>query len=166
MSQPMLRQPPTGSTPQAIAEFDSAEFARLAENRAAENAALADDAGVWTTSASSQYPETTCAINASVIAFIESVETSDGNFVRSLVVQTNADIHNPYVFVGVTIGVYTDVFDTNNVVLVSFYHEAKAGAVLDPAGNNKSYSWPDSKIMPEARLARINGIRIRFVNVN
>jgi hypothetical protein len=169
MSTLMFRQPseqaPAGSGPQAIAEFDAAQLDRLTEARAAQVTALADD-GVWTTATSSSYPETTCAINASAIGFIESVEGPDGNFVRSLVVQTNSDIHNPYVFVGVTIGVYTDVFDNNNVVLTSFYHEAFAGAVLDPRGNNKSYSWVDNRVMPEPRLNRIKGVRIRFVNVS
>ena len=158
-------QPSAGSAPEAIAEFDAAQLNRLTEARAAQVAALSEE-GIWTTSASSSYPETTCAINASAIAFIESVEGSDGNFVRSLVVQTNSDIHNPYVFVGVTIGVYTDVFDNNNVVLTSFYHEAFAGAVLDPRGNNKSYSWVDNRVMPGPRLNRINGVRIRFANVS
>jgi hypothetical protein len=166
MSRAMLRQPPAGSGPDAIARFDKAEFDRLAEARAAQDKALADEEGVWTAAASSRYPETTCAINASVIAFIESIEGPDGNFVRGLVAHTNSDIHNPYVFVGVTIGVYTDVFDNNGVVLTSFYHEAFAGAVLDPQGNNKSYSWVDTKVMPQQRLARISGVRIRFVNVS
>ena len=129
--QATIRAATSGVRPQAIAEFDAAQLDRLTEARAAQVTALADD-GVWTTATSSSYPETTCAINASAISFIESVEGPDGNFVRSLVVQTNSDIHNPYVFVGVTIGVYTDVFDNKNVVLTSFYHEAFAGAVLDP----------------------------------
>ena len=163
--QPSSGQPPAGAGPEAIAEFDAAQLDRLTEARATQVTALAED-GVWTATALGRYPETTCAINASAIAFIESEESPDGNFVRALVVQTNADIHNPYVFVGVRIGVYTDVFDNNNVVLTSFYHEASAGAVLDPAGNNRSYSWVDNQVMPEPRLNRINGVRIRFVNVS
>jgi hypothetical protein len=166
MSHTISSRPTAGSGPEAIADFDNAEFDRLAEARAAQSAALADEAGVWTATASGRYPETTCAINALVTAFIESVEGPDGNFVRSLVAQTNSDIHNPYVFVGVKIGVYTDVFDNTGVVLTSFYYEASAGAVLDPAGNNRSYSWVDAKAMPSARLERISGVRIRFVNVS
>src|SRR3954447_10622734 len=140
----------------SAAAFDQAQFDRISEARAAANAALAaDEDGVWTASASGAPPELTCTLNASAIAFVSSVEGPDGNFVRSVVAQTNADIHNPFVFVGVTLGVYTDIVDNNNVVLATFYHEAFAGAVLDPQGNNKAYSWIDSKVMPAPRLDRI-----------
>jgi len=38
--------------------------------------------------------------------------------------------------------------------------------VFDPQGNNKAYSWVNSKVMPEAKLKRIAGVRMRFVNVS
>jgi hypothetical protein len=167
--QPALRvgaEQPIEPGAEAAAAFDRARFDRLSEARAAQDAALAGEEGVWTASASGAPPELTCTLNASAVAFVSSVEGPDGNFVRSLVTQTNADIHNPYVFVGVTLGIYTDVFDNNNVVLTTFYHEAFAGAILDPQGNNKAYSWVDTKVMPAPRLDRINGIRLRLVNVS
>lgn len=158
-------RPARAAAPEDAAELDRARLDRMMTARAADLATAADEPGVWTASGSARYPETTCEINGSVIAFVESVEGSDGNFVRSLVAQTNADIHNPYVLVGVTLGVYTDVVDNTGIALVSFYHEAFAGAVLDPQGNNKSYSWVDTRVMPQPRLDRIAGVRIRFVNV-
>jgi hypothetical protein len=151
---------------EAATAFDQARFDRLSEARATLNEALAEEDGVWTASASGAPPELTCTLNASAIAFVQSVEGPDGNFVRALVAQTNADIHNPYVFVGVTLGVYTDVFDNNNVTLATFYHEAFAGAILDPQGNNKAYTWIDTKVMPGPRLDRISGIRLRLANVS
>ncbi|HZD15192.1 MAG TPA: hypothetical protein VE196_08735 [Pseudonocardiaceae bacterium] len=153
-------------TAEAVAQRDRAQFDRMVAASAANVAALAEEDGVWTASGSSVYPQTTCAINGSITAFVESVEGSDGVFVRSLVVQTNADINNPYVVVGVTIDVYTDVFDNNGIVLATFTHAAFAGAVLDPQGNNKSYTWIDNQVMPQPRLDRIAGVRIRFANAS
>jgi hypothetical protein len=141
-------------------------LSRLSGAHAAQNAALLDGEDGWPASASSTYPQTTCSINATALAFVQSVEGQDGVFVRSLVAQTNADIHNPYVLVGVTLGVSVDVIDTNGTTLVTFYHEAFAGAVLDPQGNNKAYTWIDNAVMPEARLDRIDHLRIRFSNVS
>jgi hypothetical protein len=66
----------------------------------------------------------------------------------------------------VTIGVYTDVFDGNDVVLATTYHEAKDRAVLDPAGNNKAYSWVDPMALSDFVLDSIAAIRIRFANVS
>ncbi|WP_250004127.1 hypothetical protein [Actinoplanes sp. M2I2] len=127
---------------------------------------LNEDGDGWYASSSSVPPATTCTINASAAAFVQSVEGSDGTFVRSLMVQTNADIHNPYVFVGVTLGVSVDVIDNNGVTLATFYHEAFAGAWFDPRGNNKAYTWIDNKVMPDARLNRIHHVRVRFSNVS
>jgi hypothetical protein len=132
--------------------------ARLAE--------MAGDGDGWYAAASSTPPATTCSINASAVAFVQSVETGDGTFVRSLAAQINADIHNPYVFVGVTLGVSVDVVDNNGITLVTYYHEAFAGAIFDPKGNNKAYTWMNSTLMPEARLNRIDHLRIRFSNVS
>jgi multidrug efflux pump subunit AcrA (membrane-fusion protein) len=156
---------PSSSDLKATVVVNDAELDRAATARAEDSATLASRAGVWTTTASGRYPETTCAINASAIAFIQNaIDPTSGLLVRALVIQTNSDIHNPYVFVGVTIGVYTDVFDDDDVVATTTYHEAKAGAVLDPAGNNRAYSWVDTKALPDFLLDSIAGIRIRFAN--
>lgn len=157
---PILRQVST------LATRDATVFTRMSEARAAQNVELADGEDGWGASASSTPPATTCTINASAVAFVQSVEGQDGTFVKSLVAQTNADIHNPFAFVGVTLGVSLDVIDTNGVTLVTFYHEAFAGAWFDPQGNNKAYTWLDNKVMPDARLNRIDHIRIRFSNVS
>jgi hypothetical protein len=150
--------------PQAIAEFDRAEIERVAKVRADQQASLAGPQ-VWTTSASSQYPQTTCAINASAIAFNQLVLTPQG-YVQTVLVQTNADIHNPYVFVGVKLGVYVDLVDGDGAALNSVYHEASAGAVFDPAGNNRSYSWVDTVALPDVVREQVSGVRIRFTNVS
>src|SRR4051812_2496219 len=111
------------------------------------------DEGEWhAPPASSAPPNTKCSINATATAFLVKVEQADGNLINGLTVQTDTDIHNPYVFVGCTIRVYVDVIDKTGVTLWTVQHDAFAGAWFDPQGNNKAYNWIDTKVMPQPRL--------------
>ncbi|NMO52475.1 hypothetical protein HH310_14895 [Actinoplanes sp. TBRC 11911] len=125
----------------------------------------ASDGDGWYASAASGPPALSGGINASALAFVQSVEGSDGVFVRSLVVQTNADIHNPRILTGVRLGISVDVIDGQGITLVTYTHVGFAGGWFDPRGNDRAYSWIDNTLMPDARLNRIDHLRIRFASI-
>lgn len=128
----------------------------------ADPALFAEDGAGWCASASTAPSGTAYAVKTSAVAFVQSVEGADGTYVRSLVVQTDAGLRNPYVFARVTLGIAVDVVDNVGVTLATFRHEATARPWIDPRGNTAVYSWIDNRVMPDPRLNRIDHLRIRF----
>jgi len=131
-------------------------------------AAGAAASGYFSTAKSSTPPATPCTINATASAS-KAWLYRDNTVVLGWVVQTNADIHNPYVFVGCRIGVHVDLIGTgpdgSEVTLMTVSNVAVAGAYFDPFGNNKAYSWINT---PELKpgLDQVSKIRIRFESLN
>ncbi|MBU2664944.1 hypothetical protein KOI35_15685 [Actinoplanes bogorensis] len=130
----------------------------------ADHVVFPEDGDGWSAGACASPAETACSLRASAIAFVQSVEGADGTFVRSLVVQTDAVMRNPYVFAPVTLGVAVDVVDNTGVTLATFRHDASAHPWIDPRGNSAVFSWIDNRVMPDPRLNRIDHLRIRFAN--
>ncbi|MEU8234882.1 hypothetical protein AB0C12_35265 [Actinoplanes sp. NPDC048967] len=122
------------------------------------------DAGEWSANGSANWPETFCKINGSAFAFLAKIEQSDGSSTNGLVVQTHADIHNPWVFVGCTLRLYVDVIGTDGVTMKTFAYEPSAGAWVSGTGD-RTYTYVDSLVMPQPRLDRIDHLRLRFSNV-
>lgn len=122
------------------------------------------DGDGWSVTACASPAETPCSMRAAAVAFVQSVEGADGTFVRSLVVQTDASVRNPYVFAPVTLGIAIDVVDNVGVTLATFRHEVSVHPWADPRGNSAVLSWIDNRVMPDPRLNRIDHLRIRFSN--
>jgi hypothetical protein len=123
-------------------------------------------AGSWTApSVHGQPPEYKCTINASASARLAWLRNPGEPTHLGLLVTTSSDIHNPYVLVGCTIRVNVDVLDANGLVLATVSNDAFAGAVLDPQGNNKSYTWVNEAALDAQDLATISGIEIRLQNI-
>jgi hypothetical protein len=110
-------------------------------------------------------PAYKCTINASAVARNAWIKNPGEPAHLGLLVTTSADIHNPYVFVGCTIRVNVDVVDSSGTVLDTVEHDAFAGAVFDPQGNNKSYTWVTEADIDALDLATVNGLEIRLQNV-
>jgi hypothetical protein len=125
------------------------------------------DEAEWYASSTAEPPVTKCKINASSLAYIDTADAEEPGQppTKFLALDLNADIHNPYLFVGCTIGVSVDVVDTGGVTMKTVYREAFAGAWFDPQGNNKSYTWHTSASLTAPQRNRIHHLRIRFSNV-
>jgi hypothetical protein len=140
--------------------------AQAAPGDKARPAVVAYAAGAWTAApVHGQPPEYKCTINASATARLAWLRNPGEPTHLGLLVTTSSDIHNPYVFVGCTIRVNVDVLDANGLVLATVSNDAYAGAVLDPAGNNRSYTWVDEAPVEAQDLTTISGIEIRLQNV-
>lgn len=122
--------------------------------------------GPWQASASGAPPALKCTIHASAEGRLAWIRTPGQPTHLGLWLTTNADIHNPYLFVGCTESVTVEVLDSTGTVVATVTHNAFAGAVLDPQGNNKSYTWQDEAPIDAVDLNNVAGLEIQLGNVS
>lgn len=103
-----------------------------------------------------------CPVHTYAEGRIKRVYLPNGTYERRLQVTTNTHIGpNGFIFVGCRAGIYVDVVAKNGDILETLEHEALAGSVFDPFGNNKDYSWVDFPEMSDATLDQIDHLDIR-----
>jgi hypothetical protein len=97
-------------------------------------------------------------------ARIKRVYLSGGGYTRSLQVTIQTHIGpNPHWVVGCDASVFVDVVGDDGTIMASTpAHIAHVGAVFDPIGNNKNYTWVDVlQNIDDEKLDRINHLDVR-----
>jgi hypothetical protein len=131
----------------------------LAASAAGPSGALAAAPPKWTGQASNSF---TCPVRTKAEGRIKKVYLPGGAYERRLQLTTTTHIGpNDYWFVGCRAGISVDVVDNQGVVLETIEHEAVAGSVFDPFGNDKDYSWVDNPEIADEDLDTIHHLEVR-----
>lgn len=134
-----------------------------AEAGTADRARATGARGGWSApNAHGEPPQYKCTINASASAHTAWLR----NPIRlGVLVTTQADIHNPYLFEGCRIKVTVLVFDSGGTEVSSVSNVAVAGSWFDPFGNNKAYTWRSEAVMDAEDLPNVASMSILLENV-
>jgi hypothetical protein len=101
-------------------------------------------------------------VNVSAKANLAWIKDGSGGMHLGLLVTINGDIHNPHVFVGIDVPFSVEVM-VDGVQEQSFALSMFAGAVLDPQGSDRWYSWKlEADEVDPTAFANLNRIALQI----